>query len=55
MNDPTNQRSVATWERALKDLVDYDLLSERGHKGEVFEVSAKGYEVADALQAKKES
>lgn len=55
MNDPSNRRSIATWERALKDLVDYDLLTERGHKGEVFEVSAKGYEVADALQAKKSS
>jgi hypothetical protein len=55
LNDPTNRRSAAIWEKAIKDLVTYDLLTERGHKGEVFEVSAKGYEVADVLQARQES
>jgi len=50
LNEPHNPRSEATWEQAIKDLVAYDLLTQRGYKGEVFEVSGKGYEVADLLQ-----
>ncbi|MHB0959287.1 MAG: TIR domain-containing protein [Pirellulaceae bacterium] len=54
LNDPSNRRSTSIWEQAIKDLVEYDLLSGRGHKGEVFEVSAKGYEVADVLRQRGE-
>lgn len=43
------RRSVATWEGALRELLDEELLVERGHKGEVFEVTKKGYEVAESL------
>lgn len=50
LNEPHNARSEATWEQAIKDLVAYGLLVERGHKGQVFEVTAKGYEVVDVLQ-----
>ncbi len=50
LNEPHNPRSEATWEQAIKDLVAYDLLTERGYEGAVFEVTAKGYEVADLLQ-----
>jgi hypothetical protein len=50
LNDPTNQRSIAIWEQAIKDLVAYDLLVDRGYKGEVYKVTAKGYEVADLLR-----
>ena len=50
LNEPHDSRSEAVWEQAIKDLVAYGLLIERGHKGQVFEVTAKGYEVADVLQ-----
>ncbi len=55
LNEPHNPRSEATWKQAIKDLVDYDLLEQLGSKGEVFEVTAKGYEVADVLQKRGES
>lgn len=44
-----NRRAVATWEAALQELLDEGLLVERGHKGEVFEVTRRGYEVAENL------
>lgn len=44
-----DRRSVATWEAALQELVDEELLIERGHKGQVFEVTKKGYEVAENI------
>ena len=50
LNEPHNSRSEAIWEQAIKALVAHGLLVERGHKGQVFEVTAKGYDVADALQ-----
>ena len=43
------RREVARWEDALRQLQDEDLIVERGHKGEVFEITAKGYEVADKI------
>jgi len=45
-----SRRAVATWEAALRELVDEELLVQRGHKGEVFEVTKKGYEVAENLR-----
>ncbi len=43
------RREVAKWEQALKELCDMDLVVARGHKGEVFEVSNLGYQVADMI------
>lgn len=45
-----SRRAVATWEAALQELVNEELLMQRGHKGEVFEVTKKGYEVAENLR-----
>jgi hypothetical protein len=42
-------RESAKWEYALNQLVDDELVIEKGHKGEVFEVTHKGYELADML------
>jgi hypothetical protein len=50
LNDPNNQRSTAQWEQAVNDLVQYGLLIARGNTGEAFQVTAKGYRVADVLQ-----
>lgn len=47
--DSNDRRSVARWEAALAQLVTEGLVSPRGHKGEVFEMTAKGYDVADRL------
>jgi hypothetical protein len=43
-----SQRSRAKWEQAVLDLVEHQLLIPRD--GEMFEVTAKGYEVADLLK-----
>ncbi len=50
LNEPRNRRSEATWEQAIKDLVASDLLTQRDNNGQVFEVTLKGYRVADVLQ-----
>lgn len=44
-----SRRSVATWEAALQELLDAALLIKRGIKGEIFEVTKAGYEVAENL------
>lgn len=46
-------RSVAKWKAGLDTLVDYGLLEGRGYKGELFGVTAQGFEVADILQGAK--
>ncbi|MEZ5536863.1 MAG: DUF4062 domain-containing protein [Thiolinea sp.] len=44
------RREVARWEAALEELIYKGLLVERGHKGEVFEVSNLGYQIADMIE-----
>lgn len=43
-------RENAKWEQALKELEDGRLVVARGHKGEIFELTHKGWAVADALK-----
>lgn len=43
------RREVAMWESGLDQLVRSELLVERGRKGEVYEVTSLGYEVADSF------
>jgi hypothetical protein len=45
-----SRRIVAKWEAALKDLISYELIVDKGYKGEVFEITDKGYQVADMLK-----
>lgn len=45
----TNRRTQAKWEAAIEALEALGLIVARGQKREVFELTAKGYEVADAL------
>jgi hypothetical protein len=45
----TGRRGVAIWEAALEELVSAGLLVGRGHKDEIFEVTKRGYEVAEYL------
>jgi len=43
------RREVAKWEQALEELKSKDLVVDRGHKGEVFEITNLGYQVADMI------
>ena len=45
-----DSRHVAKWEAALQELLNVNLIVARGHKGEVFEVSDKGYQIADMIE-----
>jgi hypothetical protein len=42
-------RESAKWEQALKLLSDYDLIIPRGHKGEVYELTDRGWSAADNI------
>ncbi|MDY0300311.1 MAG: hypothetical protein RBQ99_01870 [Trichlorobacter sp.] len=47
---PSNdRREVAKWEDALEQLRSYDLVLDRGYKGEVFEITNLGYQVAEMI------
>jgi len=47
---PSNERrEVAKWEQALEELASNDLVIDRGYKGEVFEITNLGYQVADMI------
>jgi len=44
------RRHVAKWEAALQELSIENLIVARGHKGEVFEVSDKGFKIASMIE-----
>lgn len=47
---PSNEhREVAKWEHALEELSSKYLVVDSGHKGEVFEITNLGYQVADMI------
>ncbi len=43
-------RQVAKWEAALNELLDSDLVIDRSHKGQLFEVTDLGYRIADMIE-----
>lgn len=43
------RRVVAKWEQALNELIHEQLVVARGDKGQVFEVSGLGYQIADMI------
>lgn len=45
-----SSRTVAVWEAALNELIKNELALERGHKGEIFQLTGKGYQIADTLE-----
>ena len=47
-------RSEAQWKSAVRELVRFGLLEAKGHKGEVFGLTAEGFRLADELVAKSE-
>lgn len=44
-----DHREVAKWEGAIEELISYDLIVGRGHKGEVFQITNLGYQIADMI------
>ena len=44
-----NARSEARWEQAIQDLLDQELVVDPRGKGRIFEVTHKGFEIADGL------
>ena len=49
--DRGDARSEATWDGALDQLRELNLVQDVGHKGQVFRVTNDGYQVADRLDA----
>jgi len=45
-----DRREVAKWEAALRQLQSEDLIVGVGSKGEQFDITSKGYEVADTIE-----
>ena len=43
-------RQIAQWESALNELLNEDLIAEKGHKGEIFQVTSMGYKVSDMIE-----
>ncbi|WP_413282470.1 DUF4062 domain-containing protein [Vibrio sp. MA40-2] len=48
--ESNERREVARWEAAIDELVLKGLLVERGYKGEIFEITNFGYQVADMIE-----
>lgn len=44
------RREIARWEAAIQELVNNQLLVAVGHKGETFELTNLGYQVADMIE-----
>ncbi len=51
VTEPHDGRCEAIWQGALDELLENDLLADRGYKGEVFQVTREGYALADRLKA----
>lgn len=49
ISEPGNPRDVAIWEDALEELINYGFVKASGTKHQVFSVTRKGYDVADAV------
>lgn len=45
----TEARTMALWEGGIEDLQRRRYIKDRGHKGEIFDVTREGYEAADKL------
>ena len=53
--DPGNRREEARWEQAIQDLLNRDLVRPLGTEGEAFEVTHKGFLIADELGTSRNS
>lgn len=46
----SDRREISKWEHALNELLEKELIVERGQKGQVFEVTNLGYQIADMIE-----
>ncbi len=46
-----SRRTIAKWEAGMDELVSNELIVDRGYKGEVFEITSRGYQIADMIEA----
>jgi predicted nucleotide-binding protein len=46
----SSPRTRALWEGAIRELVEHDLIKDRGHNQALFEVTIKGFQVEEKLQ-----
>jgi hypothetical protein len=51
LNQENSPRSKAKWEAVFDELIDGEFIRGIGFKGEVFELTAKGFELADKLKS----
>jgi len=51
LNQENSPRSKANWESVFEELINQELIRGVGFKGEVFELTSKGYELADRLKS----
>lgn len=49
VGEGSDPREEANWRSALKELFDNALVEDRSGKGEVFQLTQRGYDVADAI------
>lgn len=49
MVSSNERREIAKWEAAIQELINNKLLVAFGHKGEIFELTNLGYQVADMI------
>lgn len=49
VSDRHNPRVEAQWRAAVQELIAANLIEDRGHKGEVFRVTAEGYRISPLL------
>ena len=49
ITEENSRRQTALWEDGVRQLVSENLLIERGYKGEYFELTKSGYEVAENI------
>ncbi len=52
--DGGRARDEAKWRAAVQELEETGLIDDRGHKGEVFAVTHRGYEIADLARQEQE-
>jgi hypothetical protein len=48
-NEDNSPRERAKWDDAINELLQGGLVESRGYKGEIYEITSKGFEVADSI------
>ena len=46
------RRTIALWKAAFNELSDLSLVEDTGYSGEIFELTKRGFEIADLLKSR---